>query len=147
MNFAVEQVNAGDIEGRRKRSILRRILIQDDMRSRRFHQKRNRMARTRAAVVDFEINSLTSSNGGKRGPRDLTSEPVPRLVGEIIVSAAPPSAWTILGVSVVSASSASLAKFSNAELSLFIVVWVCCLIKLAVRVNASIRERFGSCNL
>ena len=30
MNLAVEQVNARDIEGRRKRSILRRILIQDD---------------------------------------------------------------------------------------------------------------------
>ena len=83
MNFAVEQVNARDIEGRGKRSILRRILIEDDTRPRRFHQKRNRMARTRAAVVDFEINSLTSSNGGKRCPCDLTSEPVPRLVSEV----------------------------------------------------------------
>ena len=45
MNFAVEQVNARDVEGRRKRSILRRILIQDDTGPRRFHEERNRMAR------------------------------------------------------------------------------------------------------
>lgn len=82
MNFAVEQVNAGDIEGRGKRAILGRILIQGDARSGRFHQEGDRMARTRAAVVDFEINSLTSSDGGERCPRDLTSEPVPRLVSE-----------------------------------------------------------------
>src|SRR5436309_9974883 len=74
MNFAVEQVNAGDIEGRRKRSILRRILIQNDTGPGRLHEKRDRMARTRAAVVDLEINSLTSSNGGKRSPCDLRSE-------------------------------------------------------------------------
>ena len=83
MNCAVEQVNAGDIEGRRKRSILRRILIQNDTGPGRLHEKRDRMARTRAAVVDLEINSLTSSNGGKRSPCDLTFEPVPRFVGEI----------------------------------------------------------------
>jgi hypothetical protein len=82
MNFAVEQVNAGDIEGRRKRSILRRILIQDDTGTRRFHEKRNGMTRTRAAVVDFEINSLTGSDGGKRCPCDGTSEPFPGLVSE-----------------------------------------------------------------
>ena len=40
------------------------------------------MACTRAAVVDFEINSLADSNGGKRRPGDLTSEPVPGLIGE-----------------------------------------------------------------
>src|SRR5262245_12817815 len=82
MNFAVEQVNARHIEGRRKRSILRRILIQDDMGSRRYHQKGNRMTRTRAAVVDFEIIALTSPDNSKRCPRDLTSEPVPGLIGE-----------------------------------------------------------------
>ena len=83
MNFAVEQVNAGNIERRRERSVLRRILIQHNMRPRRFHEKRHRMARTRAAIVDFEINSLTRSDGGKRRPCDLTSEPVARLVGEV----------------------------------------------------------------
>jgi hypothetical protein len=82
MNFAVEQVNAWHIEGRRKGSILRRILIQDDTRTCRFHEKRNRMARTRAAVVDFEINSLTRSDGRKRRSCDRTFEPVPRLVSE-----------------------------------------------------------------
>jgi hypothetical protein len=40
------------------------------------------MTRTRAAVVDFEINSLTGSNGRKRRPCDRTFEPVPWLVGE-----------------------------------------------------------------
>jgi hypothetical protein len=82
MNFAVEQINAGHIEGRRKRSILRRILIQDDTGTCRFHEKGNRMTRTRAAVVDFEIDSLTGSDGRKRRPRDRTFEPVSRLVGE-----------------------------------------------------------------
>ena len=82
MNFAVEQVNAGHIEGCRKRTILRRILIQHDLGTCRFHEKRNRMTRTRAAVVDFEINSLTSSDNSNRCPRDLTSEPVPWFIGE-----------------------------------------------------------------
>jgi hypothetical protein len=82
MNFAVEQVNAGDIEGRGKRSILRRILIEDDTGTCRFHEKRNCVARTRAAVVNLKINSLTGSDCGKRGPCDRTSEPVPRLVSE-----------------------------------------------------------------
>jgi hypothetical protein len=82
MNFAVKQVNAGHIERRRKRSILRRILIEDDTGTCRFHEKRNGMTRTRAAVVDFEINSLTGSDSRKRRPCDRTFEPVPRLVGE-----------------------------------------------------------------
>jgi hypothetical protein len=41
------------------------------------------MACTRAAVVDFEINSLTGSDDSNGCSRDLTSEPVPGLIGEI----------------------------------------------------------------
>ena len=41
------------------------------------------MARTRAAVVNLEINSLTGSDRGERCPCDHTFEPVSRLVGEV----------------------------------------------------------------
>src|SRR5262245_23950946 len=123
MNFAVKQVNAGHIERRGKRSILRRILIKDDTGPGRFHQEGNRMTRTRAAVVDFEINSLTGSDGSERGPRDLTSEPVPGSSVRLMVSTAPPSACTVLGVTAVSASRVNVVKVNNAEWGLFIVLW------------------------
>ena len=83
MDFAMKEVNARDIEIHGERSPLRLVLIHHHVGSGWLHEKRDRMLRAGAAVVDFKIDPLTWFNDRKWRPGVFTLKPVTGFIGEI----------------------------------------------------------------